>query len=296
MAALHTDDRIVESASTRHRDYILTDYAPRCDPVGRLHPACILRHALRATRQLDALWPVIEALKQHLGPEQTVWGLKYTPSGLSVELYLYNNANNPPGHPMALSELSRVLAPHLALDAGKASALPYFMASFELDAAQLAARTSSGFCIYVGTGDKSRTPGAFSYRVSADGLAMENHYAFYYAERPQEMRDLHARVALSPRAGGEPWRATLVPEYLLECRTVCFAVKPRHDGLYYSRVSSEQLCAFLERHLPGPVLDALCEEPDAFAHLRWDVGFDFAAIPGDGTPPSLTKIGIYGVV
>jgi len=293
---LHAQDEIRETAATRHRDYILTDYEPPCDPVGKLHPVSAYRHGLRAAGQLEALWPLVERVRAHLGPEQTVWGLKYTPAGVRTELYFYNNRNNPPGHPMQVGTLARVLEGQARFDSRLDESLPYFMCSLELDAAALAADTPLQFCVYVGSGDQKRTPSGFSYRVCGSEFRLENHYAFYYAARPDELADARARLTHSTRAGGpDHWRQ-LVPDYLTACRTICYAIKPRHDGLYFSRLSTDQLAQFLAEHLPEPFASLLDSHAGDLAHLRWDLGYDFC-IPRDSTQPlTLDKIGIYGVL
>lgn len=293
-AGLMLDDRLEEKPSTRHRDYILTDYDPVCDPAGKLHCATALRHGLRAAGLLDATWPVIEALRAHLGADQTVWGLKYTPRGVSTELYFYNNRNNPPGHPMSTTRLAEVLRPYVRAEPVPDESRGYFMCSIELDAPSLARGESEGFRVYFGSGDKVRTPCGLSYRVRAARYELENHYAFYYADRPDEMRDLRARIAAAPRAGSVH-EAALLPESMFPCRTVCYAVKPRHDGLYFSRVTTAQLRSFLKEHSPGPLLDLLDAHADGFSHLRWDVGYDFELGARISGPLRFDKIGVYGV-
>lgn len=283
---LHPDDRLPETPGTRHRDYILTAYPPRVSPVGRLHNATLLRWAMRE-HQLEA-WPLLERLRQLLGEDETVWGLKLGPAGFSVELYFYNFTANAPGNPASATRVAAALAPTLRFPAPVDERLPYFMCSFELDSQALRTGVAPAWRLYLGSGDRGRTQCGFSYRVEPGGLVAENHYWFYKMAEAADRDDAARRVAASPRAGdGEG----LMPAPLLDCYTVCFAVKPNADGLYFSRISSPQLADWLApRHAP---LAELLRE-DSFAHLSWDLGYDFHARPGER--PQLHKFAIHGVL
>jgi hypothetical protein len=295
MSPLVAEDRVLESKGTKHRDYILLDYEPRCDPTGRLHSATAFRATLRHGEQLQATWPIIEALRDHLGPDNTVWGIKYGPQGVSSELYFYNNRQNPAGHPMQAGTLTRVLQPFIDVVGSVDESLPYFMCSIGLDAEVLARRRAEPFRIYLGSGERARTGCGFSFRATSGSGVLENHYAFYYASKPEELADARERLACSPRSGGRAALAELMPDYLLDCRTVCYAVKPEYDGLYFSRLATEQVLRFLAQRLPGPLHDVLGGAGADFAHLLWDLGFDFRR-PSQDPAVSIEKIGLYGVV
>jgi hypothetical protein len=295
MWRIRAEDRLLELDGTKHRDYILQDYQPRCDPRGRLHSAAAFRSALRQAEQLGATWPIVEALRQHLGPDNTVWGIKYGPRGVSSELYWYNNRANPAGHPMQVTTLARLLTPFIDVEGVVDETLPYFMCSIGLDADVLARRRAEPFRIYLGTGERARTASGFSFRATLGSGVLENHYAFYYAAQEKDLADARHRLTHSPRAGGKAALELLLPDYLLDCRTICYSVKPEYDGLYFSRLRTEQLLRFLAEHLPGALHDLLAGAGADFDHLYWDLGFDFRG----GTArarPKIEKIGVYGVV
>ena len=292
---LHPADRLPELPDTKHRDYILTDYAPRCDPRGRLHPASLLRHALRGAGLLDAMWPVCEALVKHLGREETVWGCKWGPRGFSLELYFYNFVRNGPANRASCRELGEALAPFMEIDGLVDEALPYFMCSLELDGEALRLRRAAPWRIYLGSGDRDRVECGFSYRAEREGLVLENHYWFYQAAVKAQRDDARRRVEASPRAGSRSAWGALMPDALLDCYTICFAVKPKADGLYYSRISSPQLAGFLRAHRHAALADALDAHAADFAHASWDLGFDFAARPGDAAV-DVPKLAVHGVV
>jgi hypothetical protein len=293
VACLLPEDRVPTSPTTRYRDYILTDYAPLCDPTGRLHGVSAFRHALRAAGLLDAAWPLCEALRAHLGPDMTVWGIKYTDAGASFELYFYNNQNNPAGHAMQVTTLATVLSPFVQTGSLADERWPYFMCSLELDAQALATGRATPFRIYLGSGDKARRASGFSYALLGRDTVLENHYWFYDPRRTPELDDVRRRLACSPRSGDPGLRERLLPANLLDCHTVCYAVKGRSDGLYFARLSSRQLREFLARERPGAFETLLAEHETELAHLRWDLGIDFSFAAGE--PFRLSKVGIYGV-
>jgi hypothetical protein len=294
---LDATDRLPVGGSTRFRDYILTAYEPRCDPRGRLHAASLLRHLLREAGLLERAWPICAALRAHLGDDETVWGVKYAGAATSLELYFYNFDENAPGNPKSVSALSRALAPWLCFDSAIDETQKYFMCSFELDAGALASGRGGHFRIYCGSGDRDRKGCGFSYRLEGSAPVLENHYWFYRADRAAELADAIRRLEASPRVRRRRWRKRLLPQELRDCFTICYAVKPRSDALYFSRVATAQLGAFLaaqRRERPARLVELLEHHADDLAHLSWDVGFDFDAEAGDG--PVLHKLGIHGVL
>ena len=216
------------------------------------------------------------------------------PRSVSSELYFYNNSGNPPGHPMQVSTLTRVLEPFIDIEGSVDETLPYFMCSIGLDDDVLARRRAEPFRIYLGTGERGRTASGFSFRANQGSGVLENHYAFYYAAKAQDLTDARQRLSNSPRAGDKSALPLLMPDYLLDCRTVCYAIKPDYDGLYFSRIGTEQLLRFLAEHLPGALHDVLSAAASDFAHLLWDLGFDFRR-PASSKQPSIEKIGVYGI-
>lgn len=285
---------MVVSGATRFRDYILTAYEPRVDPTDKLHCASLLKALLREHDMLAA-WAVCDRLRAHLGEDETVWGFKQGGGEPSLELYFYN-FDGAPRHAKSVTEIARVLAPQLSFAAVVDEAQPYFMCSFEIDRAALARGDGGCFRIYVGSGDEERRECGFSYRVEAESLPLENHYWFYRARVQAELGDAVRRLQRSPRAGAKPCWGRLMPAYLRDCFTICYAVKPRHDGLYYSRLGTEQVVRFLRDHTPGALADLLAAHAEDFAHQRWDLGFDFAATSPAATKIRVNKLALHGVL
>ncbi len=292
-SALLEGDRIPHAPGAPVRDYILTDYEPVCDPVGRLHSASVLRHFLRH-HGLDAAWSVVERCQALLGPDETVWGVKYASGGrVGIELYFYEIPERPPPlGPKTVSHLVEGLADIIEIRSRLDESFDYFMCSLELDADALSGKTPPGFRIYARGNRRVEGYDGISYWVRDAELVQENYYLFYLAEN--ESREAMTRLAQSVRAGGPKAQARLAPKWLRDCYTICFATKRLTDALYFSRVETPRLSRFLDAYMPGPTADMIRAHQDEFAHLRWDVGYDFATSATDAATPSVYKAGFYG--
>lgn len=292
---LHHADQLPQKHAGPFRDYILTDYQPVCDPAGRLHSASVLRHFLRV-HDLSGLWPVIERCQSLLGPDETVWGTKYLPDGsASIELYFYvirDREDAAAAKRKSVSSLVAGLAGVVEVDSRLDERLSYFMCSLELDRSVVETGKSPGFRIYVNGNRRVDGYDGISYWVKGEELIQENYYLFYSAQT--ELADARARFAGSVRAGNADSRGALFPAWLSACFTVCFATKRFSDALYFSRIDTPQLLRFMDQYMPGPVADMLHAHQDAFAHLRWDVGYDFATTSTDSTTAKVLKAGFYG--
>ena len=286
------EDRIPQPPDALLQDYVLTPYPPRATLAGRLHSASLLRHFLRAHGLLSGIWPIVQRVVAHLGPGQTVWGVKRDAAGRAgVELYFYNHSRNAPGHPMAVSRLAAVLSDLIEIPGELDESLPYLMCSLELDAARLEAGRSEGFRIYLpGTRSIDGHDG-ISYIVTGSALVRENRYSFYRAET--ELPLVEARVKASLH--GAASREALMPAKLSRCYTICYAEKQHTDALYFSRISTGQLRAFVRAYLPGPLAEALDAHRSSFAHLCWDVGYDFQRRPTSASS-RIMKAGLYGFI
>ncbi|MEL6342698.1 MAG: hypothetical protein AAFV53_06170 [Myxococcota bacterium] len=288
-----SQDQIRVTAETAHRDYVLTDYEPVVSPVGRLQPVSLFRHALRGAGWLEAVWPICEVLRQAVGPDRTVWALKFGADGLGVEFYLYNNQANDPVGPLSIAPVADALAPLGAFPQRCEERIPYFMWSFEVTIQGLLAGRFSPIRLYLDTGETLREPGGFSYRLEGGAAILENHYSFYKPDT--ELEDARRRLARSPRSGRpSAWRG-LMPVWLCDCHTICYAVKPRRDGLYFARLQTAPLARFLRRVHKRELSAVLDAHAHDFAHCVWDLGFDFA-MPEDATRPAIQKMAIHGVL
>ena len=286
-------DRIANRPQTRFRDYVLQDYEPRADPRLGLHPASLLRAILRERGLLDLSWPILAAIRDHVGSDETVWGAKFSPQGFGLELYFYTYALGPRKRgKKAAGSLRRALEPLLAVKGAVDEASHYFMCSLDLDEEILRRRVAPGFRIYLNGGGRRQIQGGFSFLASSSGCRLENHYWFYRGTS-SGAGEVRNRLVASPRSGARS--SAVFPPYLADCHTICYAVKPSHDGLYFSRLTGAQVARFLASHGYEPLARAFHGPQSSFSHLRWDIGYDFSKGAPDEAP-KIQKIGLYGLL
>lgn len=289
---LAPEDRVLQDPAGPFRDYILRDYEPVCDPTGRLHPASVLRWFLR-TRGLDGLWPIIDAVVAHLGPGETVWGIKRMPDGrAAAELYFYGDQGRTDPVKKRLPALTAALSGVVEIPSRLDLSQRYVMCSLELDAEVVRTGRSPGWRVYVPGTRPAHGWDGVSYLVTADALIRENSYCFYYM--PRELSIVKERVRHSTRMGGDI--AGLLPPQFTDCFTLCFAEKARADALYFSRLDTPAAVAFLEKWWPGELAALMAAHADELAHLRWDLGQDVTAPSTDLSAINGHKVGIYGVI
>jgi hypothetical protein len=290
----HQDDVILETSQTRHRDYILMPYKPIDFTEGKLHNQTVFHHVVRGLDCHQLIRPICQRLENFLGADKSVWGVKYGPNGWSVEFYFYNFTENSLTEKAKGTSITKALKDLIAIPGNIPEEIPYFMCSFEIDAESLRRKQALPWRIYTRTGDVYRQECGFSFRVE-DTLILENHYWFYYANKEQQLADVVYRLKNAFRAGNQKSHKILLPKELRDCHTICYAVKPHSDSLYFSRITTKQLIWFFEHRWKHPLKDILVKSQDALSHLKWDLGIDFSANrPTDLV--SINKIGLYGVL
>lgn len=285
---LRDEDRLAHPQGDVLRDYVLRPYAPVVEPTGRAHSVSLLRWFLREAGLLAA-WPVVECCQNHLGVGETVWGIKRTSSGqLGIELYFYRDQGAVDPTRKTVTSLVEALSGLLTIDSQLDESLDYVMCSLELTTDVLETRQSEGFRVYTPGTRAIHGYDGVSYLVSGARLLRENVYHFYSAA--EELYLVEAQVQHSIRSGDG---LRLLPRGLTDCYTICFAAKREADTLYFSRVTTRQARAALKSLWP-PVAALLTAHEHDFAHLRWDVGYDFTAPATRLGAPVIQKVGLYG--
>ena len=287
-------DHIPQPPVATLRDYVLEPYAPRASLDGRLHASSLLRAFLRDQGWLEGVTPLLDRLRAHLGPDQTVWGIKIRRQGPpSVELYWYNHCRNAPGHPMSTQALAAALDGPLRVSSPADARLPYLMCSLELDGAALAAGVAPPFRIYLpGRRDQEGYDGV-SFRLEPDQLVQEGTYAFY--PQPAQRAAYRARLGSAWRLGGADRRRWAADPALSAHHCVCYASKIHTEALYFGRVPTAALLGPLATLWPAQA-DRLAALAPRLDHLCWDLGVDFAVGPNTLDQSTVEKVGLYGVI
>jgi hypothetical protein len=288
-------DHLLECPTTLHRDFTMQDYKPRRDPRERLHVGTLLRYLLRQERLIDDVWPVVDRLRKHIGPDQTVWSAKWTPAGFhSFELYFYNWKTLPHRDRRTLSSLQSALRPWLNQISPVHEGRNYQICSFDIDASFRTMRQVQSAHLYIPSEEEFPNGDFLSYGVHKDGLRLENHYSTFLAKG--EFSKARQRLRLSIHSGHERNRAVLLPKQLTRCFRISYATKALCDGLYFNRVTIDQAAWFAGKYLPIHVARMLKATSGQFEHLYFDVGFDFVAPDARGGAVALRKFAIFGLI
>lgn len=257
-----------------YRDFCLWPYEPAAPAApDAADGAALLLLLAEAAGARDAWAAIVAGLRRRLGPHETVWGLKWDGAALSAELYFYDYARlqRRTGLAEARAALDEVLAPGIELD----PAIPYFMVSLDLPMRPAGRAPLAAVDVYVGNPGSAVSSG-LCYRHDATGSELKNLYFFF--DRARGFAEFEAKLGCSAQVPlGRLDRAVVAPDWLTDCRTVVAANKRRADAVYFSGIGVPALARFTRDFgWPAPLRDALADALPRFAHLRFDVGFDYA--------------------
>lgn len=254
----------------RFFDYCLETYEPRCDPAGRLRGESLLWHSLEVAGVSSEHDEVFRALRRAAGRDMSVFGVKWFEGRLSWEMYLYDPQRE--DEQITAAALRKALTGTLKLIPLVPDSTRYFMYSFDLDPASLAAREVPELNIYL---QFYEGQGGHSYAVRADSCEMRNTYRFHQPK--QEIEAILHQVRRSVWVDHSRVRlADIVLPELYECQKICVAKKRMADAIYYSGITVEQLLWFLRRFAyPAQIIEFVEAQREQLEHLLFDVGIDY---------------------
>jgi hypothetical protein len=274
-----------------YRDYCLWDYTPPAPTAGKLRQASLLWHSFDVLGAPPALRRMVEALRAELGPFRISWGVKRIGDRFSWELYFYDYARLE--RTVSIERVLGALSPFAPSRLSLSGARPYFMFSVDLDHELGEGRRGiDEISVYIGNPGSSVSSG-ISYQLSAEELRLGNLYYFFDAEA--DVEDIIAKVACSSHLdlAGLPIDQILWPE-LRRCGVIVVANKRYNDGVYFSRITIDQLIGFLDRlDYPAPLRAFLGAHRDRLDHLLYDVGIDYRMVDGR---IEVVKSAYYGLV
>lgn len=271
----------------RYRDYCLWDYEPLVPTAGKLKQSSVLWNAFDALAAPPRLRAMVEALRGELGPFETVWGVKRIGDRFSWELYFYDYERL--DRQVSIERVLGILAPFAPSGIKLSPLRPYFMFSLDLSAEMAGIDEIS---VYMGNPGSSVSSG-ICYNLSANGLRLDNLYYFFDAK--EQWDDVVNKVAASAHLDlrGLPIESILWPE-LRDCGVIVVANKRFGDGVYFSRITIDQLLFFVDRlDYPQAIRQFLHENRTRLDHLLYDVGIDYRQTEGG---IEITKSAYYGVV
>lgn len=275
----------------RYADYCLWDYQPLVPPAGKLRCSNLLWSAIEAAGDQGHLRAACLALREKLGPFQTVFGVKKIDGRLTFEFYFYDYARLE--RAVSITRVLDILAPYVSCPLSYSERRPYFMFSIDLDEDITSRRKPlETINIYVGNPGSSVSSG-ICYELTPSALRLANFYFFFDAQK--EMDDIVAKVSCSAHHDlpGLPLSAILRPE-LLDCGVVVVANKKFNDGVYFSRIKIGPLIDFLEREeFPAGLVQFAKQHRHGLDHMLYDVGVDYRV---EGQTVRVLKTAFYGLL
>ena len=259
-------------------DFCLWEYSPMNPPHNKLRSINLLNASLDGSKAEDAIKTICNSIREAIGVNKTVWGVKKYGEQLSWELYFYDyhRLEREISATKLLSLLKDILPCSLIVDENT----PYFMFSLDLDSDTLIHNNVlEEINIYIGHPSTDVSSG-LNYTLSSQGLALTNLYHFY--DRDSQFDDILAKIICSAHLDLTQIDINhiLWPE-LLDCKTIVVANKKNNDGLYFCRVTIDVLILFLQRCDYSDTLITFCQQHrDGFSHLLFDVGIDYTMING----------------
>lgn len=266
------NDPILGTASKLY-DFCLWPYEPLTHAAGKRPYSDLLRESFELAPRPDRLHSLLKRVQDALGPQATVWGIKWDGQALSWELYFYDYARLE--RSVSIERLRAVLGQDWT-EAPQLEHIPYFMFSIEVNGS---GDISPGVDVYVGAPGSDVSAG-LCYSCDSEGSRFKNLYHFFDAKREFEQvlqklsNSMHLPLPI-------PGLDELLWEQTRHCQTLVVANKSAADGLYYSRVPADQLCWFSRRmDYPAPLCRWLQAERDAYSHMLFDLGVDFRSRDG----------------
>jgi len=273
-----------------HFNYCLWNYHPVAPAAGKFRAVNLLYHSFELAGTSEQPYRFVDALRNSIGPFQTVFGIKLRDNQLGWEYYFYDYRRRE--RKVSISKVLDALQPFARCDVRPNENLPYFMFSIDVDDALVTgARELDVVHMYVGNVGSSVSSG-ISYALRPESSTMENFYFFFDAKTQLEEAANKIFCSAYVDVTKIHYNRILWPE-LRDCRTICVANKKTNDCVYFSGINVDQLLFFLKRvGYPEEIVGMVESNRGNLDHLLYDVGLDYRVEDGE---LRILKSGYYGV-
>jgi len=278
------------AADERLYDFCLWEYPPAAPCEGKLRSINLLARSFEQHGIAARGMEIVHAIRAGLGDSRTVWGIKRENGKTSWEFYFYDYGRL--ARQRSIPKLLEILRPWIACGVVPGEQHPYFMFSIDLDGELIAGRRPMDeIQVYIGN-IGSRVSSGICYAATRGLMKLKNLYYFFDARTEMENIVGKATSSVHLDPAKVPLAEVFWPE-LVACQTIVVANKQDRDGVYFCRISVDQLLIFLRR-LRFPEADVLFIEGNrsSLDHMLYDVGFDYRM---DGDRLSIVKGAWYGV-
>jgi hypothetical protein len=273
-----------------HFNYCLWNYHPVAPVAGKFRAVNLLYHSFGLAGTSEQPYRMVDALRNAIGPFQTVFGVKLRDGQLGWEYYFYDYGRRE--RKVSIGKVLNALQPFARCEVRPNENLPYFMFSLDIDdALATGARDLDVVHMYVGNVGSSVSSG-ISYALRPESSTMENFYFFFDAKTQLEEAANKIFCSAYVDVTKIHYNRILWPE-LRDCRTICVANKKANDCVYFSGINVDQLLFFLKRlDYPKEIVNMVETHRASLDHLLYDVGLDYRVEDGE---LRILKSGYYGV-
>jgi len=253
-------------------DYCLNKYIPEKDFLNKYISSNLFFHSIYSSQYSENLSKFTTALREKIGRNKTVWGVKNINSKISWEFYFYNQHKNNPQ--VLASEILPILERFFQCPISIDETNPYFMFSFNISDISIKTKAIGELNLYV-TDLQNDIPAGISYTYSSQGKKLGNHYRFY---DPITQKKLLTEDLLK----SEPFlnnsisiEEILLPE-LINCNKICLAEKQNVNSIYFSGIVIDSFTSFLKAfNYNIQTINFLKDNYNHLDHLKFDVGYDY---------------------
>jgi hypothetical protein len=278
------------TAGDRYFNYCLWPYQPVAATQDKFRGINVLYQSFDYAKLDPRAYRFVEAIRDAIGPFQTVFGIKQLEGRMGWEFYFYDYLRR--DRKVSISRVLEAIRPFCRCDIVPNENIPYFMFSIDVDDALVTGRRELDVVhMYVGNPGSAVSSG-IAYALRKDHSALENFYFFFDAKT--QMLAAADKICCSPHVDTTRvhFDRILWPE-LRECRTICVANKKLNDCVYFSEIDVDQLLYFLRTlSYPREIVSFFEANRASLDHLLYDVGLDYAV---EGSQVRILKSGYYNV-
>lgn len=278
------------TATDTFSDFMLWKYAPIAPFEGKLRAASILFHSLEVAGIDRRVFELVDAIRGGFGVLNTVWGVKKLGNDIAWEFYFYDYRLRERNR--SITKFLEIIRPFADCEVPIDENLPYFMFSIDIDERLV---SGSGKVdevhMYIGNTGSTVSSG-ICYSLKKEGTHLENFY--YFFDPKVQMKEIVGKVSCSAyfdriRSGIDQ----ILWSELCNCNVIIVANKRNSDGVYFSRITIDQLVFFLRRMCyPDEICRFVEDHRSELNYQLYDVGFDYRT---EGGNVVILKSGFYGL-
>jgi hypothetical protein len=278
------------TGNDRYFNYCLWPYQPVAPTDDKFRGINVLYQSFDFAGMSPRAYELVEAIRDAIGPFQTVFGIKLLGERMGWEFYFYDYLRRE--RRVSISRVLDAIRPFARCDIVPNENLPYFMFSIDVDDDLANGRRDLDVVhMYVGNPGSTVSSG-IAYALRPQSSTLENFYFFFDAKTQLQQAADKVFCSAYVDPAQIPADRILLPQ-LRDCRTICVANKRQNDCIYFSEINVEQLLFFLHRFdYPRPIVDFFETRRASLDHLLYDVGIDYRV---EGSQVRALKSGYYNV-